>query len=112
MKKVRLYEIAYARSGDKGDSSNVGVIAKNKKIYEYLKQHLTPETVKKHFEGIVQGEVERFLLPNINAINFILHNSLGGGGTLSLISDSQGKTHGQIMLMFEIEIPEELLKDE
>lgn len=105
MKKIMLRDIAHARSGDKGDTANVGLIAIDPKDYELLKKHVTAERVKKHFAGICLGEVERFELPNLGALNFLLHNSLGGGGTLSLKTDAQGKTYGSALLRMEIEIP-------
>ncbi len=104
--KIKLRDIAHARSGDKGDAANVGVIAYDEKGYEIIKKYLTVERVKKHFEGICFGEVERFELPNIKALNFLLHNTLGGGGTISLKHDAQGKTLGAAMLRMELEIDE------
>ncbi len=105
--KIKLREIAHARSGDKGDAANVGVIAYDDKGYEIIKKYLTAEKVKKHFEGICFGEVERYELPNIRALNFLLHNTLGGGGTVSLKHDAQGKTLGAAILRMELEIEEE-----
>ena len=102
--KFRLLDIAYGRSGDKGDAANVGIIAYDDKGYEIISKHLTAERVKKHFEGICFGEVERFEMPNIRAINFLLHNTLGGGGTVSLKHDAQGKTLAAALLRMEIEI--------
>lgn len=109
--KVPLGRVALARSGDKGDASNVGVIARSPAIYEILRRELTPERVKDHFREICRGEVERFEVPNLLALNFVLHDSLGGGGTESLKTDAQGKTHGQGMLLMEFDIPEELLAE-
>ncbi len=109
LRKIQLFEIAHARSGDKGDAANVGVIARYKKFYPILVKLLTPERVKKHFEGICFGKVERFELPNLNALNFLLHQTLGGGGTVSLKNDAQGKTLSSAMLRMEIEIDEQLL---
>lgn len=103
--KVKLSEIAYARSGDKGDGSNVGIAAYTKEGYEILKRELTIERVKKHFAMIARGHVERYEAPNLLALNFILHDSLGGGGSESLKSDAQGKTHGIGLLRMEIEVP-------
>lgn len=108
--KVRLYEIALARSGDKGDASNVGLIARRPEIYEVLREQVTPERVKEHFREVCRGAVERFELPNLRALNFMLHDSLGGGGTESLKTDAQGKTHAQGLLQMEIEVPAELLE--
>ncbi|MGH7596029.1 MAG: AtuA-related protein [bacterium] len=107
MKKTRLSEIAHARSGDKGDASNVGIVAYSRESYEWLKKYLTPELVKRHFRAICQGAVERYEVPNLLALNFILHDSLGGGGSESLKTDAQGKTHGLGLLQMEIEVPDE-----
>ena len=107
--KIRLSEIAHARSGDKGDGSNVGLIANSKPLYEVVLREVTPERVKAHFGEIVRGKVERFEVPNLNALNFLLHDSLGGGGTESLKIDAQGKTHGQGLLQMEIEVPDDLV---
>lgn len=106
--KIQLNQISHARSGDKGDTGNVGVIARKPEYYSLLVKYLTEERVKKHFEGICLGEVERFELPNIGALNFLLHNSLGGGGTKSLKNDAQGKTFSSVMLRMEIEIEERI----
>ncbi len=103
MKTIKLSEIAHARSGDKGDAANCGVIAYKEEWYPILKEQLTVERVKAHFEGICEGEVERFELPNLWALNFVLHNTLGGGGTVSLKLDAQGKTIATTMLLMEIE---------
>lgn len=107
--KVRLGEIAHARSGDKGDASNVGLIAATPELYEVLRREVTAERVKAHFAEVCRGEVERFEVPNLLALNFLLHDSLGGGGTASLLTDAQGKTHGQGLLELEIEVPDRLL---
>lgn len=104
--KIQLIQIAHARSGDKGDTGNVGVIARKPEHYPLLVKYLTEARVKKHFEGICLGKVERFELPNIGALNFLLYNSLGGGGTKSLKNDAQGKTLSSVMLRMEIEIEE------
>lgn len=102
--KIKLIDIAHGRSGDKGDAANVGIIAYNKEGYEIIKKYLTVETVRKHFEGICFGNVERYELPNILALNFILHNTLGGGGTVSLKHDAQGKTLAAALLRIELDI--------
>lgn len=107
--KVPLYRIALARSGDKGDASNVGLIARNPEIFEVIKQQATAERVKEHFREVCRGRVERFEMPNLLALNFILHDSLGGGGTESLKTDAQGKTHAQGLLTLEIDVPDELV---
>lgn len=109
MRKIRLIEIAHARSGDKGDMANVGVIARRPDAYPFLKKTLTAARVKAHFAGICKGKVERFEMDNLGALNFLLHESLGGGGTLALQTDAQGKTYASAMLRMELEVPEELL---
>ncbi len=105
--KVSLSQLAYARSGDKGDGSNVGVVAYSPAAFDVLKQVLTPERVKEHFKGICFGAVDRYEAPNLLALNFILHDSLGGGGSESLKTDAQGKTHGLGMLYMEVEVPDD-----
>jgi hypothetical protein len=102
--KIKLIDIAHARSGDKGDTGNVGVIARRPEDYAILVTHLTADRVKEHFAGICLGEVERFELPNLGALNFLLHRVLGGGGTVSLKNDAQGKTLSSVMLRMEIEV--------
>ncbi|HEX4952814.1 MAG TPA: hypothetical protein VF017_05395 [Thermoanaerobaculia bacterium] len=104
--RARLERIAHARSGDKGDASNVGLIADSPAHFEILRREVTPERVKEHFRLVCRGRVERWEVPNLLALNFMLHDSLGGGGTESLINDAQGKTHGQGLLTLEIEVPE------
>ncbi|HKH43937.1 MAG TPA: hypothetical protein VKM72_04660 [Thermoanaerobaculia bacterium] len=108
--KVRLYEVAQARSGDKGDASNVGLIARTPEIWELLREQATPERVEEHFREVCRGGVERYEVPNLLAFNFILKDSLGGGGTESLKTDAQGKTHAQGLLQMEVEIPDELVR--
>lgn len=102
--KIKLLDIAHGRSGDKGDAANIGIIAYDEKGYEIINEHLTAEKVKEHFRGICKGNVERFELPNIRALNFLLHNTLGGGGTVSLKHDAQGKTLAAALLRMEIEV--------
>ena len=102
--KVKLLDIAHGRSGDKGDSANIGIIAYDDDGYNIINKYLTVDKVKKHFEGICFGEVERFELPNIRALNFLLHNTLGGGGTVSLKLDAQGKTLAAALLKMELEV--------
>lgn len=104
--KLRLIQIAHARSGDKGDTANVGVIARKKEYYPILAKYLTVDRVALHFRGITFGKVERFELPNLWALNFLLHHSLGGGGTRSLKNDAQGKTLSSAMLRMELDIEE------
>jgi hypothetical protein len=109
MARVRLVRIAHARSGDKGDTSNVGLIALKPEYYPLLVEKVTAERVKEHFAGICLGTVQRFELPNLGALNFLLHESLDGGGTLSLKADAQGKTYSAALLRMEIDVPDELL---
>ncbi|MDH3403252.1 MAG: hypothetical protein OES32_10495 [Acidobacteriota bacterium] len=110
--RVPLSRVAHARSGDKGDGSNVGLIADTPEIFELLRAQVTAERVKEHFREVCRGAVERYEVPNLGALNFILHDSLGGGGTESLKTDAQGKTHGQGLLTLEIEVPAELLAED
>ena len=105
--KIELLKIAHARSGDKGDTANVGVIALKDEFYPLLVREITEEKVKAHFGEMVKGEVDRFELPNLGALNFLLHESLGGGGTLSLMTDAQGKTFSTALLRMKIEIDDE-----
>ncbi|HEX9654037.1 MAG TPA: hypothetical protein VGA99_10020 [bacterium] len=108
MKRIQLRQIAHARSGDKGDSSNVGLLAYNNEAFEIIRKEVTVERVKAHFKGIVKGKVDRYELPNLLGLNFILHDSLGGGGSESLKNDAQGKTHGQALLLMEMDVPDNL----
>jgi hypothetical protein len=105
--KIELLKLAHARSGDKGDTANVGVIALREEFYPLLVREVTEEKVKEHFAQMVKGAVERFELPNLNALNFLLHESLGGGGTLSLMTDAQGKTFSTALLRMQIEVPDD-----
>jgi hypothetical protein len=107
VKRVPLYAMAHARSGDKGDGSNVGILAYAERDYDLLRAWLTPERVRAHFGSLVRGEVERFELPNLRALNFLLHDSLGGSGSASLRTDAQGKTHGMALLRIEVEVPDD-----
>jgi hypothetical protein len=109
--KIQLVKIAYARSGDKGDTANVGVIACKPEYYDILKKELTVKRIKAYFGPMVKGKVERFEMPNIGALNFLLHNALGGGGTLTLKHDAQGKTYSTSLLRMEIEVNEKLAKE-
>lgn len=106
--KIRLLDICHARSGDKGDSANIGLIARKPEYYPIIERHVTAEAVKRHFKGIVLGTVERYELPNLWALNFLLNNALGGGGTRSLKNDAQGKTLSSALLRMEIEVDEPL----
>lgn len=103
---VQLVKIAHARSGDKGDTANVGIIALKPEIYPLLVREVTANRVKEHFGEMVKGDVERFELPNLSALNFLLHGSLGGGGTLSLMTDAQGKTFSTALLRMYVDIPD------
>ena len=105
--RVKLLKLAHARSGDKGDTANVGLIALREEVYPLLVREVTAERVKEHYGPLVGGEVERFELPNLGALNFLLHESLGGGGTLSLMTDAQGKTFSTALLRMEIDVPDE-----
>ena len=105
--QVRLLDIAHARSGDKGDTANVGVIASRPEWYPVLADRLTLDVVREHFRGMIDGDVERFELPNIGAVNFLLHGALDGGGTLSLKTDAQGKVYSTAMLRLTLDVPDE-----
>lgn len=111
MAKVKLLKLAHARSGDKGDTANVGLIAFKPEYYPLLTEQVTAERVKEHFKGICFGEVERFEVPNLHALNFLLHESLDGGGTLSLKTDAQGKTYSAALLRMEIEVDDNTLNE-
>ena len=104
--KVRLVDVAHARSGDKGDTANVGVIALQPEWYPLLRDQLTLDRVREHFAGVITGDVERYELPNLHALNFLLHGALGGGGTLSLKTDAQGKVFSTAMLRMVIDVPD------
>lgn len=110
MARLALVHLAHARSGDKGDIANVGVIAYDPAHYDLLRAALTPERVKAHLAGLVKGRVERYELPNLHALNFVLHEALDGGGTVSLMSDAQGKVMSTALLRLEIEVPEEVAR--
>ena len=105
--RIQLTKLAHARSGDKGDTANVGLIALRDDFYPLLVREVTAARVKRHFKGICKGEVERFELPNLSALNFLLHESLGGGGTLSLMTDAQGKTFSTALLRMEIDVADD-----
>lgn len=106
--KVRLLDIAHARSGDKGDTANVGVIALRPEWYDILDRYVTRDRVREHFRGVVAGDVERYELPNLRALNFLLHGALGGGGTVSLKTDAQGKVFSTAMLRMVLEVPDDV----
>jgi hypothetical protein len=104
---VRLLDIAHARSGDKGDTANVGVIALKPEWYPVLAKYLTLDRVRDHFRGVITGGVERYELPNLKALNFLLHGALDGGGTLSLKTDAQGKVFSTAMLRLVLNVPDD-----
>ncbi|PYO63595.1 MAG: hypothetical protein DMD28_01760 [Gemmatimonadetes bacterium] len=104
-RRVRLVELAHARSGDKGDTANVGLIALKPEYYPLLVKQVTAAKVAQHFKGMIMGQVERYELPNLHALNFLLHGALDGGGTISLKTDAQGKVFSTALLRLEIEVP-------
>lgn len=104
--KIQLIQICHSRSGDKGDIGNIGLIARKPEYYPVMEKYVTAAAVKKHFQGICHGKVDRYPIPNLHAINFLLHNSLGGGGTVSLKLDAQGKTLGSALLRMTIDVEE------
>lgn len=104
--RIGLIKLAHARSGDKGDTANVGLIALKDEYYDLLVREVTADRVKEHFGDMVKGNVERFELPNLGALNYLLHGSLGGGGTLSLMTDAQGKTFSTALLRMNIDVPD------
>lgn len=108
--RIRLLDIAHARSGDKGDTANVGVIALEPRWYEVLDQFVTREKVADHFRGMIDGDIERYELPNLHALNFLLHGALDGGGTLSLKTDAQGKVYSTALLRMVIDVPDAAAK--
>ena len=103
--RIQLVDIAHARSGDKGDTANVGLIALRPEWYPLLDRYVTRERVRQHFKGVITGDVERYELPNLRALNFLLHGALDGGGTLSLKTDAQGKVYSTALLRMEIPVP-------
>ena len=109
--KVQLVKLAHARSGDKGDTANVGIIALRDEYYPLLVREVTADACKRHFGTMVKGDIERFELPNLKALNFLLHASLGGGGTLSLMTDAQGKTFSTALLRMNIDVPDAEARD-
>ena len=108
--RMQLRYLAHARSGDKGDTANVGLIALAPALYPVLVDQVTARRVAKHFKGMV-SDVERFELPNLNALNFLLHGALDGGGTMSLKTDAQGKVFSTALLRMEIDVPRKLAKE-
>lgn len=108
MTRVPLLDFAHARSGDKGNTANVGLIAYEERDYPLLVEKVTADRVKEHFAGMLEGPVERFALDNLGALNFLLHGALDGGGTVSLMTDAQGKVFSTALLRMEIEVPDEI----
>jgi hypothetical protein len=108
VKRIQLRYLAHARSGDKGDTANVGLVALRPQYYALLRDQVTTARVARHFHGVITGPVQRYELPNLNALNFLLHGALGGGGTLSLKTDAQGKVFSTALLRMEIDVPEDL----
>ncbi|HIT79528.1 MAG TPA: hypothetical protein IAC40_04520 [Candidatus Faecivivens stercorigallinarum] len=107
MAKIYLNQIAHGRSGDKGDTSNVCVFAKDPKDYELIKEQVTPEKVKEYFGNMVKGEVTRYEVPSLNGFNFVMKHALGGGATHSLRLDSLGKSMGSAFLRMKIDYPDD-----
>jgi len=104
--KIRLLDIAHARSGDKGDTANVGLIALRDEWYPILDRYVTRDAVAEHFARVITGSVERFELPNLFALNFLLHGALGGGGTITLRTDAQAKVYSSALLRMVIDVPD------
>lgn len=111
MARVTLEDVAYGRSGDKGDASNIGLVARTQSLFEWMRAAITAEWVADALSGFVKGPVQRYEIPGLRALNFVLHDSLGGGGTASLLTDAQGKTHAQALLRCVVEVPDELLRE-
>ena len=110
MPLAKLIEIAHARSGDKGNTVNVGLIAREERAYAFLRDTVTPELLKAHFGPRVLGRVDRYEMPNLWALNFVLHDALDGGGTVALKVDAQGKTYAAHLLRMDVDVPEALLR--
>jgi len=111
MIKIQLQELVFARSGDKGDVSNIGLMAKSKNIYDFLVKNVTPERVKEIFKGMIKGGIEIYPMPNIESLEIILRRALGGGATCTLRFDQTGKSMGQALLRMEVQVDERLLKE-
>ena len=108
--QIKLMDIACTRSGDKGDSSNIGIVFEYQEVYDWALENITSDVVKEHLSGIAKEDVVRYKLPNLLALNFIIKGSLEGGGSDSLLHDAQGKTHGQLLLLLELDVPESFRK--
>jgi hypothetical protein len=104
--RIQLVDLAHARSGDKGDTANVGLIALRPEWYPLLEKYVTRDRVKQHFKGVITGDVERYELPNLKALNFLLYGALDGGGTLSLKTDAQGKVFSTALLRMFVDVPD------
>jgi hypothetical protein len=111
MGKIQLKELAFARSGDKGDVSDIGIMAKSKNIYDFLLKAITPERVKAQFKGMIKGDVEIYPMPNIDSIEIVLRRALGGGATCTLRFDQTGKSMGQALLRLEVDADEQLIQE-
>jgi len=111
MKKIKLEELAYARSGDKGDVCNVGIMAKTRNVYDFLLKNLTPEIIKNHFGGMIKGDVEIYPLENLDSLEIVLRRSLGGGATCTLRFDQTGKSMGPVMLGLKLEADDKLIEE-
>lgn len=108
MARIRLRDLCGARSGDKGDTSDLSLFADDEAAYEAIRRVVTAEAVKAHFGSLVKGSVERYEAPNVLALKFVMHGALGGGGPRSLRSDNLGKTHGATLLRMWVEVPDEV----
>jgi hypothetical protein len=108
--KIQLVDIAHARSGDKGDTANVGVIALKPEWYPVIEKYVTQDAVARHFDGEIKGPVKRYELPNLRALNFLLHGALDGGGTLSLKTDAQGKVFSTALLRMYVDVPDDVAR--
>jgi hypothetical protein len=111
MGKIQLKELAFARSGDKGDVSDIGIMAKSRNIYNFLLNAITPERVKEQFKGMIKGDVEIYPMPNIDSIEIVLRQALGGGATCTLRFDQTGKSMGQALLRLEVDADESLIQE-
>tara|TARA_B100001142_G_C14262511_1_gene627625 strand:- start:825 stop:1178 length:354 start_codon:yes stop_codon:yes gene_type:complete len=104
--QIKLMDIACARSGDKGDSSNIGLVFEHLEVYDWAVNNISSEVVKSHLSGIAKSDVVRYELANLLSLNFIIKGSLEGGGSDSLLHDAQGKTHGQLLLLLDLDVPD------
>ena len=111
MGKIQLKKLAFARSGDKGDVSDIGIMAKSRNIYDFLSKAITPERVREQFKGMIKGEVEIYPMPNIDSIEIVLRQALGGGATCTLRFDQTGKSMGQALLRLQVDASESLIQE-